>query len=168
MSTTTSPRPATIEDSGSRIATAGQWILRYGLVVVVAWIGALKFTHYEAAGIQPLVAHSPFLGWLYGTFSVQGFSDALGTVEIIAAVLIATRPWWPRISAAGSALTMLLFVGTLTFLFTTPGITEATAGGFPALSVLPGQFLLKDIVLLGAAVWSLGEALAHSGTKVAR
>jgi uncharacterized membrane protein YkgB len=63
---------------------------------------------------------------------------------------------------------MLLFVGTLTFLFTTPGITEATAGGFPALSVLPGQFLLKDIVLLGAAVWSLGEALAHSGTKVAR
>jgi uncharacterized membrane protein YkgB len=66
MSTTTSPRPATIEDSGSRIATAGQWILRYGLVVVVAWIGALKFTHYEAAGIQPLVAHSPFLGWLYG------------------------------------------------------------------------------------------------------
>ena len=32
---------------------------------------------------------------------------------------------------------------------------------FPALSVAPGQFILKDAVLLGAAVWSLGEALRH-------
>jgi hypothetical protein len=31
--------------------------------------------------------------------------------------------------------------------------------GFPALSVMPGQFLLKDIVLFSAAVWSLGESL---------
>ena len=29
------------------------------------------------------------------------------------------------------------------------------------LSVLPGQFLLKDVVLLGAALWSLGESLAR-------
>jgi hypothetical protein len=25
--------------------------------------------------------------------------------------------------------------------------------------VVPGQFIIKDIVLLAAAVWSLGEAL---------
>jgi len=41
--------------------------------------------------------------------------------------------------------------------FTTPG-WEPTLG-FPALSAMPGQFLLKDIVLLGASVWSLGESL---------
>lgn len=45
------------------------------------------------------------------------------------------------------------------FLFSTPG-WEPSLGGFPALSTLPGQFLLKDVVLLGALVWSLGEALA--------
>jgi hypothetical protein len=28
---------------------------------------------------------------------------------------------------------------------------------------VPGQFLLKDVVLLGAAVWSLGEALTAEG-----
>jgi hypothetical protein len=27
--------------------------------------------------------------------------------------------------------------------------------------VAPGQFILKDAVLLGAALWSLGEALRH-------
>jgi reactive chlorine resistance protein C len=35
---------------------------RYGLVVVIGWIGALKFANFEARQIQPLVAHSPFMG----------------------------------------------------------------------------------------------------------
>ena len=60
--------------------------------------------------------------------------------------------------AVGSALAILLFLGTLSFLFTTPGVADAGAGGFPALS-MTGQFLLKDLVLLGASVWTLGEAL---------
>jgi len=41
--------------------------------------------------------------------------------------------------------------------FTTPG-WEPTLG-FPALSAMAGQFLLKVIVLFGASVWSLGESL---------
>jgi uncharacterized membrane protein YkgB len=31
-------------------------------------------------------------------------------------------------------------------------VAEATAGGFPAISALPGQFLLKDVVLLAASL----------------
>ncbi len=54
---------------------------------------------------------------------------------------------------------MLLFLSTLSFLFSTPGVTAASAGGFPVLSVLPGQFLLKDLVLIGAALWTLGDSL---------
>jgi len=27
------------------------------------------------------------------------------------------------------------------------------------LSALPGQFLLKDLVLMGAALWTLGESM---------
>jgi len=34
----------------------------YRLVLVVGWIGLMKFTEHEANGIQPLVAHSPFAG----------------------------------------------------------------------------------------------------------
>jgi hypothetical protein len=32
--------------------------------------------------------------------------------------------------------------------------------GFPALSFTPGEFVIKDIVLLGASLWAAGEALA--------
>ncbi len=97
------------------------------------------------------------MSWLYHIFSVRAFADLLGTFEIIAALLIALWPLWPRASALGSAMAVLLFLGTLSFLFTTPGVTAA--GGFPVLSVLPGQFLLKDLVLVGAALWTLGDSL---------
>src|SRR5215471_18853617 len=51
---------------------------RYGLVVVIGWIGALKFANYEAHQIAPLVAHSPFMSWLYHIFPVYTFSAVLG------------------------------------------------------------------------------------------
>ena len=41
----------------------GTFLTRYGLVVVFVWIGAMKFTAYEANAIQPLVANSPFMSW---------------------------------------------------------------------------------------------------------
>jgi len=53
---------------------------------------------------------------------------------------------------------MGMFATTLTFLITTPG-WEPSLGGFPALSAMPGQFVLKDIVLLGVALATAGEAL---------
>ena len=140
----------------------GNFVIRYGLVVVFVWIGAMKFTAYEAAGIQPLVAHSPFLSWAYQIFDVRAFSNWLGVLEIAIGLMIAARPFSANLSAAGSALGAGLFLTTLSFMLTTPPVWEATLGGFPALSVAPGQFLLKDLVLLGAAVWSLGEALDAS------
>lgn len=144
---------------GERLQALGIFMTRYGLVVVFAWIGAMKFSAYEANGIQPLVADSPLMSWLYNIFSVQAFSNWLGVLEIAIAVLIAARPISARISAAGSALAAVLFLGTLSFMLSTPPVWEGTLGGFPALSVAPGQFLLKDLALLGASIWTLGEAL---------
>ena len=57
-----------------------------------------------------------------------------------------------------------MFLTTLTFLFSTPGVIEPSLG-FPALSALPGQFLIKDVVLLGAALWTTGEALRAVGRE---
>jgi reactive chlorine resistance protein C len=111
------------------LATAGRHLARYGLVAVIAWIGALKYTPYEAAVIQPLIAHSPVFSGVYGVVSVRAFAAALGTAEIIAALLIAVRPLSPRVSAVGSSMGVLLFASTLSFLFTTPGVTAAS--GFP-------------------------------------
>ena len=43
------------------IEDVGKTIVRWGVVLVLSWIGGMKFTAYEAMGIQPLVAHSPLL-----------------------------------------------------------------------------------------------------------
>jgi uncharacterized membrane protein YkgB len=64
-----------------------------------------------------------------------------------------------RASAVGSALAVVLFLGTLSFLFTTPGVVATHAAGLPVLSAQPGQFLLKDLVLIGVAIWTLGDSL---------
>ena len=141
----TQPPATTAVTTEHPVATVGRYLVRYALVVVIAWIGALKYTGYEAAAIHPLIAHSPIFSWLYSILSVRTFAAALSAAcEIIAALLIAVRPLAPRISVIGSAMGILLFLGTLSFLFTTPGVTAAA--GFPVLSVLPGQFLLKDLV----------------------
>jgi reactive chlorine resistance protein C len=142
----------------STITVLGHRVLRYGLAVVIGWIGMMKFTGYEAQGIEPLVAHSPLLGWMYHIWTVRQFSDGLGVVEVAIAILIALRAWSGKACAIGSAAAVLMCLTTLSFLFSTPG-WEPSLGGFPALSAMPGQFLLKDVVLLGAAIWSLGEAL---------
>ena len=148
-------------DQSSAVQMAAAYLLRYGLVLVIAWIGFMKFTAYEAAGIQPLVANSPLMSWVYAIFSERAFSALLGIVEVAVAAMIALRPISAKVSAVGSGLAVVMFLTTLTFILSTPG-WEPSLGGFPALSVLPGQFIIKDIVLLAAALWSLGEALPEA------
>ena len=143
---------------GDRLKSIGMHIARYGLAIVLLWIGGMMFTAYQAEGIRPLVANSPLMSWVYRVMSAGGFSSLLGVVEIAIGVLIALRPVWPMGSAVGSGLAAGMFLTTLSFLVTTPG-WEPSLGGFPALSAMPGQSLLKDVVLLGAALSSAGEAL---------
>ena len=128
----------------STIDTIANLLGRYGLVIVIGWIGALKFANFEAHQIQPLVANSPFMGWLYGIFPVYTFSALLGVFEVTAAVLIAIKPLSPKLSIVGSMQAIVLFLATISFLFTTPGVSEPAGGGFPAISHI-GEFLLKDI-----------------------
>jgi reactive chlorine resistance protein C len=142
----------------STIDTVASLLGRYGLVVVIGWIGALKFANFEANQIQPLVANSPFMGWLYDIFSVYTFSALLGVFEVAAAVLLAIKPLFPKLSIVGSVQAIVLFLATISFLFTTPGIGEPAGGGFPALSLV-GEFLLKDIPLLGLSFWTLADAI---------
>lgn len=147
----------TLENRGALLRQAGEFLIRYGLVLVLGWIGAMKFTAYEAEGIKSLVETSPFMSWMYKVFSLQATSNIIGIAEITAAVLIAIRPLSAKLSAVGSVLAVFTFLATLTFLFSLPG-WEKSLGGFPALSG-SGGFLLKDIVLLGAALFTLGESL---------
>ena len=160
---TTTATPGSLLDHvlaglGTRAEALGGHALRYGLVLILVWIGGMKFTAYEAEGIRPFVENSPLFAWTYPVFGIQGLSNILGATEILVGLLIASRPWLPRASAVGSLLAVGMFLSTLSFLVTTPGTWVDELGGFPALSVL-GQFLIKDIALLAIAVWSFGEAV---------
>ncbi|MDQ3222768.1 MAG: DUF417 family protein, partial [Gemmatimonadota bacterium] len=135
----------------------GENILRYGLVAVLLWVGALKFTEYETMGIKPLVENSPFTAWAVTAFGLKTLSALIGTIEIVLGLMIAMRSISPKVSAIGSTGAIVMFLLTMTFIFTTPGVWQP-GYGFPFPSPMPGQFLAKDIILLGAAVWSAGEA----------
>lgn len=130
--------------------SAGIGILRYGLVGLLLLWGSFKFFSFEAMAIQPLVEHSPFFSWLLPILGLRGTSDIIGVVEITTGLLIATRHWLPRVSAYGSLAATVMFAITLSFLVTTPGV-------FSTGSPLSG-FLLKDIMFLGGALVTAGEA----------
>jgi uncharacterized membrane protein YkgB len=165
---------------------AGMAMLRAGLVIVLVWIGGLKFVDYEADGIVPFVANSPFMSFLYhfdapayksamnkegelvpahrqwhrenGTYT---FSHGLGTVIILIGVLIALYPLAPAVSALGSALLILMSFTTLSFLITTPEAWVQPLGdaahGFPYLSGA-GRLVVKDVIMLGGAVLTMADA----------
>ncbi|HTV75344.1 MAG TPA: DUF417 family protein [Candidatus Acidoferrales bacterium] len=133
-----------------RTMHVGSVVARLGLVLALVLIGLLKFTAAEAHGIQPLVSHSPLFFWMTGLVGIQGTSDFFGVFEIATGALIFCRLFSPRLAAIGSAMAIAIFLSTISFMFTTPG--GLSPDGL-------GPFLLKDVTLLGAAIWSLGEAL---------
>lgn len=127
-------------------------LLRWALVVIFLWFGGMKFTAYEANGIAPFIANSPIMSWLHGLFGVQGASYVIGVLELSTAAALIFGAFQPIFSVLGAAMSAATYLITLTFFLSTPGVAEATAGGFPAISAAPGQFLLKDLVLLAASL----------------
>ena len=122
------------------------FVLRYSLVLVVFWIGCLKFTAYESKGVFNHASHSPLLAWAYYILDVRDFSRGLGVVEIAIALLIAAGPVWPKLSIVGSLGGIGIFLTTLSFVITTRGVWQA-GYGFPVLAArLPASFWLRTVV----------------------
>ena len=164
----------------------GMGLLRLGLVVVLVWIGSLKFARYEADSIVPLVANSPLMSFFYhrpapeyqhymnkegelvaahrtwhewnGTYPL---SYGLGVVIVSIGILIALDPILPQVAAVGSFLLILMSCTTLSFLITTPEAWVPALGdaahGFPYLSGV-GRLVVKDAIMLGGAVVTLADS----------
>jgi len=92
---------------------------------------------------------------------VRGASRLIGLAEIAIALSLAARPISARVSAAGSIGAIVMFLTTLSFLATTPG-SWARVDGF-LVPAGAGGFLIKDLLLLGAALWTAAEALSAAG-----
>jgi len=169
----------------SKLDAFGMGLLRVALVIVLLWIGGLKFADYEADGIVPLVANSPLMRFFYrhpgeyrshmnregelkpqnrewhaanGTYT---FSHGLGIAIIVIGCLIALYPLSPGVSALGSFLLILMSFTTLSFLVTTPEAWVPALGdanhGFPYLSIA-GRLLIKDVIMMAAAVVTLADS----------
>lgn len=161
------PTPAAISPTGWRhharqvlvyAEPLSRFSLYAALAIIYVWFGGMKFTDYEAQGLVPLVENSPLLSWFYTVFSVRGFSTFLGFLELSIGLLIALRLASPIFSAAGGFLSAGLFFTTISFLISTPGVVVAELGS-PAITVAPGQFLLKDVGLLAASLWVFVDSL---------
>ncbi|MBA3491446.1 MAG: DUF417 family protein [Rubrobacteraceae bacterium] len=142
---------------GHSLEAAGRLVLRTALAGSLLWVGALKFAEYEAQNIEPMVSTSPLLSWINKRLGLRKTAGLIGIVEIALGALIAARPLSPRASALGSLGAAAMFLTTLSFLRTMPGVWQEEHG-LPALS-LEGQFLAKDGVFLGAAILIASESL---------
>ena len=88
------PVAATLDQKAAPLLMrVGQIVARYGLVVVLAWIGFGKYVKMEA---RVLIEHSPLMSWIYDYLSVTAVARGLGTMEIVAALHHRVRPRWPR------------------------------------------------------------------------
>lgn len=153
------PPDVPLTSLGGRLTRFGSLFFYVAMAVIFLWFGGMKFTDYEADGIAGLVINSPLVGWWQTLFGIGGTAVMLGIFEIATGLLFAGRFLSPRFSVFGAAMSVLTFLITLSFFFTTPGVSEPRAGGFPAISAMPGQFLLKDLALLAISIYCLGESL---------
>jgi uncharacterized membrane protein YkgB len=126
-------------------------ILRWVMVVIFVAFGIQKFTPQSAHGIVQYISHSPFVSWLQ-VFGLRGEAYALGVVELVTAVLLAAGAASPLLSAVGSAMGVATFAITWSFFFTTPGVVKWSLSADPIAWNLTGEFLFKDLVLLGVCL----------------
>ena len=169
----------------ARTDKLGVALTRAGLIVVLVWIGGLKVARYEADGIVPFVANSPFMSFFYadpggykehknpegalvptnrlwheanGTYP---FALGLGSVIVLYGIMLALHPWLPQVAAVGSFLVLVMSVVTLSFLVTTPECWVPALGdavhGFPYLSGA-GRLVVKDSIMLGAAMVTMADS----------
>ncbi|MBX7109558.1 MAG: YkgB family protein [Chitinophagales bacterium] len=142
------------------LAESQSWFIhftRLSIFIVMAWIGGLKAFQYEADGIVPFVANSPFMSFLYthpapdyqqyknpegktvakniawhkenGTYT---FAYGLGAVIVLIGLLTLSGIRYNKMGLAGALLTVGMSMVTLTFLITTPEVFVPNLGGdFP-------------------------------------
>lgn len=168
---------------------------RIAIALVLIWIGGLKFYKYEADGIVPFVANSPLMCFFYRApqeykshinkegelnpanrawheqNNIYCFSDGLGTLLVVMGLLLLANAIHPAAGVAGSLLTVIMSLGTLSFLITTPESWVPAMGdadhGFPFLSAR-GRLVIKDVIMLGGALVILSDSARQYLVRVER
>ena len=170
------------------MARAESWgiaLTRIGMIIVLLWIGGLKIYQYEAEGIVPFVANSPFMSFLmddpgdykahmnpegklvpenkvwHAEHNTYGASYVIGAIIVSLGILLCLHPWIPQASAIGSFLVFGMAFVTLSFLVTTPESWVPALGdadhGFPFLSGR-GRLVIKDAIMMGGGLVTMADS----------
>ncbi|MCH4155522.1 MAG: YkgB family protein [Muribaculaceae bacterium] len=166
--------------------TFGYGIMRVAILVIFVWIGGLKFFNYEAEGIVPFVANSPFMSFFYTQKAPEykqfklkegevdqvkqewhqknntyGYSHALGILIMGIGILTFLGFFSTKIGMAGEILVIIMTIGTLSFLVTTPECWVPNLGGpehgFPLLSGA-GRLVIKDLAIISGGIILLSRS----------
>ncbi len=124
----------------------GYLVALSGVVLTLLWIGVFKFTPTEAEAIRPLVESHPLMNWMFSILSVQGVSNLIGITEIIVAIGMVIGVWKPKLGYWSGLAAVVIFITTLSFLFTLSGVWKIV-DGVPVTEF----FIFKDVVFLGVA-----------------
>jgi len=114
-------------------------MLRWALVVVFLWFGAMKFTAYEANGIAPFIINSPIMSWLHSLFGFREASYVIGVLELSTAAALILGAFQPIFSALGAAMSAATYLITLTFFLSTPGWQKRRRVGFRRFQLCPAS-----------------------------
>ena len=163
----------------------GIHLIRVAILIIFVWIGGLKFWNYEAEGIVPFVANSPFMSFFYskeapeykeyrlkeGEFNeakhqwhkennTYVFSYGLGLLIMTIGILTFLGIFSAKIGIIGAGLAIIMTIGTLSFLVTTPEVWVPNLGsgesGFPLLTGA-GRLVIKDTAILAGAIVVLAD-----------
>ena len=163
----------------------GIHLIRVAILIIFVWIGGLKFWNYEAEGIVPFVANSPFMNFFYTKSAPEykqyklkegeldeakhqwhvenntyGFSHGLGILIMSIGILTFLGIFSPKIGAVGATLAIIMTIGTLSVLVTTPEVWVPDLGsgehGFPLLTGA-GRLVIKDTAILAGAIVVLSD-----------
>lgn len=172
--------------TASSLQRSGFTFMRVAILVIFAWIGGLKYFAYEADGIVPFVANSPFMSFFYshdapeykkhmnpeGAYipenrewhkqnNTYGFANGLGVLILAIGILVFLGIFYPKMGLIGDSLAIIMTIGTLSFLVTTPEVWVPNLGdtehGFPYLSGR-GRLVIKDVAILAGAVILLSDS----------
>ncbi|MCU4155952.1 DUF417 family protein [Carboxylicivirga sp. A043] len=136
--------------------TAGQFILRYGLAITFIWLGLMKLRNSEADYLKQVLSNSSMFSWMLKYITSYAFSQMLAYLQMIIGVLIALKPVARKVSFWGGVAATVILLISVSTLFTSSYVWQAPYG-FPELSKL-GQSILKDVILLGGAMWCVGDS----------
>ena len=143
-------------------------LIRVAILVIFVWIGGLKFWNYEAEGIVPFVANSPFMSFFYNKPAPEYKEYKLKEGEFNEA----KHRWHAENNTYGFSRglgILIMTIGILTFLgIFSPGIGLAGAEvwvpdlgsgehGFPLLTGA-GRLVIKDTAILAGAVVVLADS----------